>query len=102
MVVKVRVLANRADIDRITEENRVNDATWIQKYEQDNTIGQFVPQEIPEKIIESRDMFIDASGIQQAYHNEYGMIAMFYHGRELLVEYSDELMNQIQERFKNT
>lgn len=101
MKAQVRVLANRLEIERITEENRVNDAEWIKKFEKDNSIGKFEPQEVPEREIETRDMFLDASGIQQAYHNEYGMIAMFYHGRELLVEYSDELMEKLEERFKN-
>jgi len=99
MKVLVKVMANRLDIARITEENRVNDANWIVAFEQDNSIGKFVPQEVPGPVIEERPMYLDAYGIEQAYEHENGMIAMFYKGRELLAVKTDELLATLEIRF---
>lgn len=100
MKVKIKILANGDEIFKVNEENRINDANWIKEFEKDNTIGPFVPKEAPDRVIEERDMYLDESGIEQAYEHESGMIAMFYKGRELFAIKTDKLMQELEKRFK--
>ena len=102
MIVQIRVLVNS---DEIKDAKSKND--YYAKLREENKAikhkdaRKLVPEdvEIPADEIKISDMLIDAQDVLRARVNELGNISIVHLGQETQIVYSDEVWNQLKERF---
>lgn len=102
MKVQIRVLVNSDEINEAKSKN----AYYAKLREENKGIKnkdarKLVPEdlEIPADEIKISDMLIDAKDVLRARINELGNISIVHLGQETQIVYSDEVWNELKERF---
>ncbi len=102
MKVQIRVLVNSDEIKDAQSKN----AYYAKLREENKAIKhkdarKLVPEdvEIPVEEIKLSDMLIDAQDVLRARVNEVGNISIVHLGQETQIVYSDEVWNELKERF---
>lgn len=102
MIVQIRVLVNSDEIKEAQGKN----AYYAKAREENKTIKnkdvrKLVPEdvEIPIEEIKISDMLIDVKDVLRARVNELGNISIVHLGQETQIVYSDEVWNELKERF---
>jgi len=102
MKVQIRVLVNSDEIKDAQSKN----AYYAKLREENKAIKhkdarKLVPEdvEIPVEEIKLSDMLIDSQDVLRARVNELGNISIVHLGQETQIVYSDEVWNELKERF---
>lgn len=100
MVVQIRVLVNADEINEAKSKNAYY-AKLREENKENGEVVRLTPEdiEIPSDEIKISEMLIDAQDVLRARINELGNISIVHLGQETQIVYSDEVWNQLKERF---
>lgn len=101
MVVQVKILVNRAEI----EEAKAKNTHYARERELNKSRIRkekvLVPDdlEVPQEDYKYSDLYLDVKDIKRARVNEIDMISIMHEGQEFNIVKTDEVLEQIKKRF---